>query len=59
MVTLQSTRSNPNPDPHTIGRLGRPRLQVPASPGRMKGLVIGMNGRAPSGSYGRVRFRSA
>jgi len=29
---------------------------VPASDGRMKGLVSGMNGRAPSGSYGSVRF---
>ena len=29
---------------------------MPASVGRMKGFVIGMNGRAPSGSYGSVRF---
>ncbi len=29
---------------------------MPASDGRMKGLVSGMNGRAPSGSYGSVRF---
>ena len=40
----------------TLGRLGRPRLQVPASDGRMNGFVSGMNGRAPSGSYGSVNF---